>query len=726
LKSPQTDVSSPDSETAPGPPRHANRLAREVSPYLLQHAHNPVDWYPWGPEALERAVREDKPILLSIGYSACHWCHVMERESFENESIAAVMNERFVSIKVDREERPDLDHVYQLVVQLMGRSGGWPLTVFLTPDQRPFFGGTYFPPAERYGMPGFPKVLVALSEAYRTKRDQVEAQAVEIAGAITRVGSGVQKRAARDRTDDGAGIRTDDGGRSAVSPGAVAHAVEKLASRFDETNGGFGQRPKFPSTMPLELLLRTGDPARVAQVKKALSAMRAGGIWDHLGGGFHRYSTDERWLVPHFEKMLYDNALLLRLYADAWRATGESAYADTARAIAAYVAREMTSPEGGFYATQDADSEGEEGKFFVWTPSQIDDACGDDEEAARAAQAWFDVTELGNFEGTGASVLSAPEPEARVAASLGVSVPAFVAARERARARMMAVRETRPKPFRDEKILASWNGLMASALAQAGAALDDPPLVQAAVRALEFVEKHLVVREGSALRALRLWKDGEARGPGFLDDHAFVADAALDVYEATGEPRWVAMAKALADGMGAHFRDETDGTFFFSPDDAPAILVRPKDPFDHAVPSGAAIANRVFLRLGTLLDAKYAAWGERAVENIAPEAAANPQGMAVTVALIDRLVRGSVDVALVGAPADPRTQALARVVHRAYIADRVLAWIDPADPESVAASALFAEGKTGAAGPVAYVCRNRACSLPMADPEALAKALAGN
>jgi uncharacterized protein YyaL (SSP411 family) len=713
-------VSSPERESAPSPARRANRLAREVSPYLLQHAHNPVDWYPWGPEAIDRAVREDKPILLSIGYSACHWCHVMERESFESDSIAALMNERFVSIKVDREERPDLDHVYQLVVQLMGRSGGWPLTVFLTPDQRPFFGGTYFPPADRYGMPGFPKVLVGLSEAYRTKRDQVEAQAEQITGAIGRVGSGVQKRS----------LEPGDRG-GAVSSEAVAHAVEKLASRFDETNGGFGQRPKFPSTMPLELLLRTGDPAAVAQVKKALSAMRAGGIWDHLAGGFHRYSTDERWLVPHFEKMLHDNALLLRLYADAWRATGEDAYADTARAIAAYVAREMTSPEGGFYATQDADSEGEEGKFFVWTPRQIEDACGDDEEAARAAQAWFDVTEIGNFEGTGASVLSTPEPEARQvagAASLQMTVPAFAAAHERARARMMAVRETRPKPFRDEKILASWNGLMASALAQAGAALGEPALVQAAVRALEFVEKHLVVREGrdgSALRALRLWKDGEVRGPGFLDDHAFVADAALDVHEATGEPRWLVMAAALAEGMGGHFRDETDGTFFFSPDDAPSILVRPKDPFDHAVPSGAAIASRVFLRLGTLLDAKYAAWGERAVENVAPEAAANPQGMAVTVALMDRLVRGSVDVALVGAPADPRTQALARVVHRTYIADRVLAWIDPAAPQSVAASALFAEGKTGGAGaPVAYVCRNRTCSLPLADPAELAKALA--
>src|SRR5580658_8485744 len=364
-----------------------NRLAGEASPYLQQHADNPVDWYPWGPEALEKAKREDKPILLSIGYSACHWCHVMERESFEDEAIASAMNASFVSVKVDREERPDLDHVYQLVVQLMGRSGGWPLTVFLTPDQKPFFGGTYFPPADRYGMPGFPKVLQAVWEAYRTRREEVDDQSAKLTHAIEQV--------AADETHAVA----DEAGASASGPGAsaalVAEAGKKLASRFDRVHGGFGHRPKFPNTMSLDVLLRTGQKELV---RKALDAMRAGGIWDHLGGGFHRYSTDERWLVPHFEKMLYDNALLLRLYADAWRVTGEPLYAETARSIAAYLAREMTAPDGGFYATQDADSDGEEGKFFVWTPAEIDAACGDDDDAARAAKAAFDVTDAGNFE----------------------------------------------------------------------------------------------------------------------------------------------------------------------------------------------------------------------------------------------------------------------------------------------------------------------------------------
>ncbi len=690
-----------------------NRLSREISPYLLQHAHNPVNWYPWGPEALQKAKHEDKPILLSIGYSACHWCHVMERESFESESIAALMNDRFVSIKVDREERPDLDHVYQRVVQLTGRNGGWPLTVFLTPDQRPFFGGTYYPPADRHGMPGFPKVLSALSEAYRTRRDQVDAQAGEIVRALGEVGQGRRGGGGEGGEGEGAG---------ALTLELVAAATRKLASRFDDEHGGFGQRPKFPNTMALDVLLRAGDHARV---QKALFAMRAGGVWDHLGGGFHRYSTDDRWRVPHFEKMLYDNALLLRLYVDGWRATGEPLFAETARAIAAYVAREMTSPEGAFYATQDADSEGQEGKFFVWTPGDVDAACVGDDEAALGAKALYDVTEAGNFEGTGASVLATPASFEEVAVDVGMTPDALRAAVDRARIRMLAVRETRPKPFRDEKILASWSGLMAGALASAGAALGDVALTQAAERALAFVERTLIVREsGTQARALRLCKDGAVRGPGFLDDQAFVAEAALELYEATGQPRWVSLATSLAEGIVAHFEDRAGASFFFSADDGPPILVRPKDPFDHAVPSGVSIACRLFLRLGTLVDAKYTEWATRTIEKLAPDAAANPQGMAVTLGLMDRIIRGSVDVVLVGAESDPRTLALAREVHRAYLPDRVLAWVDPSSPRSLRACPLLAEGKTAHAEPVAYVCRGRTCSLPIANARDLAAALA--
>ncbi|HEY5243819.1 MAG TPA: thioredoxin domain-containing protein [Polyangiaceae bacterium] len=671
-----------------------NRLAREASPYLQQHAKNPVDWYPWGAEALERAQREDRPILLSIGYSACHWCHVMERESFEDDAVAALMNQWFINIKVDREERPDLDQVYQLVVQLMGRSGGWPLTVFLTPDQKPFFGGTYFPPADRYGMPGFPKVLQAIWEAYHSKRDEVNAQSAELVKAITDVASGEAREAT-----------------GSLSAALVTSATRKLAARFDDEHGGFGHKPKFPSTMSLDVLLRGGEGPRT---QKALEAMRAGGIWDQLGGGFHRYSTDERWLVPHFEKMLYDNALLLRLYVDGWRAFGDRRHASTARDLAAYVLREMVSPEGGFYATQDADSEGEEGRFFVWTPAQVDEACAGDAEAARVAKRVWDVTDEGNFEESGATVLSlVDEPnDATEAAAL-----------ERARRAMFDVRERRPKPFRDEKVLASWNALMIGAMADAGAALD-PALVAAAVRAMGFVERALVVPEGEGrTRVLRLAKDGVAKGKGFLDDHAYLADAALDLYEATGDPRWVTLARSLGEALLAHFYDTPDGGFFFVPDDGDAILVRAKDPYDHAVPSGASVACRALLRLGALVDVKFHEPAARAVEQLAASAEANPGGMSNTVCLVDRLVRGTVDVVLVGPRGAAATQALARQVFRAYLPDRVVAWVDPADPRSVEACVLLAEGKPAHAEPVAYVCRGRTCSLPMKDPAELAKAL---
>jgi uncharacterized protein YyaL (SSP411 family) len=676
-----------------------NRLASESSPYLLQHSQNPVDWYPWGPEALARARAEDKPILLSVGYSACHWCHVMERESFENADIAAIMNEHFVCVKVDREERPDIDHVYQLVVQLMGRGGGWPLTVFLTPDERPFFAGTYFPPAERHGMPGFPKVLHAVSEAYREQRAQIDARAEEMAAAITRMAVG----------------EPHEGG--AVSARLVDEAAAKLASRFDERSGGFGTRPKFPCTAALDVLLRSGDLARV---HKALHAMRAGGVWDHLGGGFHRYSTDERWLVPHFEKMLYDNAQLLRLYADAWRASGEPLYEQTAREIAAYVAREMTSPGGGFYATQDADSEGDEGKFFVWTPAEVEAACGEDLEAASAAKLAFDVTEEGNFEHTGSSVLSTPVAMDEVARALSLSIDTAESALERARVKMFAAREHRPKPFRDEKCLASWNGLMAGALAQAGGALGDDAMIAASVRALEFVERMLVVTEAQKqVRLHRHVKDGQVRGPGFLDDYAFVADAALDVYEATGDPRWVGFARSLADSILAHFHDAKGDGFFFSPDDAPTTLVRAKDAYDHAVPSGQSIACRVLFRLGSLVDPKYSEPAERAVTQIAKAAAQNPLAMGVTVSLVDRMVRGSVDVVVVGSRGDPATRSLVRAAQGAYVRDRVLAWADPGDPASLDACAALWEGKSAQAQPVAYVCRGRACSLAVASSIAL-------
>ncbi|MGH7435427.1 MAG: thioredoxin domain-containing protein, partial [Polyangiaceae bacterium] len=427
----------------------------------------------------------------------------------------------------------------------------------------------------------------------------------------------------------------------------------------------------------------------------------------------------------HFEKMLYDNAQLLRTYADAWRLTREARHARTAREIAAYVAREMTAPGGGFFATQDADSEGEEGKFFVWTPAEIDAACAGDAEAAAMARAYFDVTGAGNFEASGATVLSTPASIEEAAARASVPVAAAGDAVERARGKLFDAREKRPRPFRDEKILASWNGLMAGALASAGAAFADCGMVEAAARALSFVEEKLVVREGSGARVLRHAKGDVVKGPGFLDDHAYVGDAALDLYGATGDPRWVALARALADTILARFHDAEGGGFFLSPDDGEKLLVRAKDAFDHAVPSGAAVACRLLLRLGTLCDERYSAPAERTLEGLAHAAAQTPMGMSVTVGLIDRLARGSTDVVVVGARSSEKTRALAAAAQRAFVPDLVLAWADPADPATLDACAPLARDKPAQAEPVAYVCRGRTCSRPLRDPEELERDLAG-
>jgi uncharacterized protein YyaL (SSP411 family) len=708
--------------------RPSNRLAREASPYLRQHATNPVDWYPWGEEALGRAKREDRPILLSVGYSACHWCHVMERESFEDEAIARRMNEGFVCIKVDREERPDLDQIYQLVVQLMGRSGGWPLTVFLTPDKTPFFGGTYFPPTDRYGMPGFPKILEAVGEAYRTRRAEVTAQAGELAQAIARIG---------------AGDLPEKPGGEADTPGPdlLERAAAKLGERFDDAHGGFGGRPKFPNTMSLDLLLRRGalehDACALARVRRALDRMRAGGIHDHLGGGFHRYSTDEKWLVPHFEKMLYDNALLMRAYADAHRAMGDRAYADTVRAIAAYVVREMQDPRGGYYATQDADSEGEEGKFFLWTPEEVDEACGEDAEAAHVLRAHFGVTPDGNFEDPHAepsagaarslrTVLSIVRDKAEVATELALPLSKVEDAILRGRALLFAYRAKRPRPMRDEKVLASWNGLMVGAMADAGALLDDASFVASAERAFAFVLETLATEENGVLRLARhatRTEDGEAaRGKGFLDDYAFLADAALVLYEVTGAPRYVTVACRLADTMIRHFHG--DAGFFYTPDDGEPLLVRTKDAYDQAVPSATSIACQVMVKLGALTDTKYTAYASADLERLAPAAIANPAAFGQSIAVLHRLVRGHVEVVLVGPRDSPATRALARTALHAYLPNRLVAWADPADPSAMTAARVLADGKPARDVPVAYVCRDRACAAPVAEPSALERVLA--
>jgi uncharacterized protein YyaL (SSP411 family) len=674
-----------------------NRLAASSSPYLLQHADNPVDWYPWGDEALSKARAEDKPILLSIGYAACHWCHVMEHESFENEAIAKKMNELFVNIKVDREERPDLDHIYQLVVQLMGRSGGWPLTVFLTPDQRPFFGGTYFPPADRHGMPGFPKVLQAMADAYREQRGEVFEQAQEIAQAIDRAG------------------RVPAGGAAEMGPDVLRRASRKLVARFDDRNGGFGGRPKFPNTMSLDVLLRRGalEQDKVAQdsVELALDHMRRGGIWDHLRGGFHRYSTDERWLVPHFEKMLYDNALLLRLYADGFRVFKKERYAETAREIVGYLFAEMRDDAhgGAFFASQDADSEGHEGKFFVWTPSDLHAAIGD-QRLEDVATSHFGITEEGNFEDSGATVLSEVRPIERVASALDLPVDEARAALAAAKAKMLAFREKRERPLRDDKVLASWNALVIGALAEAGRAIGEPSWTLAARAAFATLERALV-RDG---RVGRYLKDGRAASdkPGFLDDQAYFGNAALDLYEATGEPAFVATAESIARAMIDHHWDRAEAGFFFAPDDGDALIARTKDMFDQAIPSGASMAALLCLRLGALRAPDLTEYGEKQLAAVAAGAIDNPFGMGQAVLAIDHLVHGSTDVVVVGARA--AAEPLVQAAYEEYLPRRQVAWVDPADAGSVDAARALAEGKPSASsGAVAYVCRNRTCSMPV-------------
>jgi uncharacterized protein YyaL (SSP411 family) len=684
-----------------------NRLARESSPYLLQHAHNPVDWYPWGDEAFARARAEDRPVLLSIGYSACHWCHVMERESFEDPSIAALMNKLFVNVKVDREERPDLDHIYQWAVQMMGRSGGWPLTVFLTPDKKPFFGGTYFPPTPRYGIPDFPTVLRAVSEAWTRRRAEIERTATELTADIERVTSA---RAPA----------------SEVPRDAARRAAMRLARDFDETHGGFGGRPKFPNTMALDLMLRAaddGDEMSLVRVRKTLDAMRAGGIWDQLGGGFHRYSTDERWMVPHFEKMLYDNALLARLYTDAWRITGDGLYAETVREILGWAVREMRDPEGAFYATQDADSEGEEGKFFVWTREEFQAVL--DEREAALAELVFGVTEAGNWDACSTAakipctVLHRNLPIEAAARRLGFEPEHARALFASARRKLFEAREKRPKPFRDEKVIASWNGLMISACAEAGAAFDDPDMIALARSALATVRARL----WDGRRLYRIWKDGAARIPAFLDDHADLAGAAIDVAEASDDHEALEFARALVEAAIDRFWDEGDGSFTYAPKDADDLIARPRDAYDHAVPSGSSSIAHALLRLAAHFDVpRYEAIAERLLRSHAGSAIDYPMSFGHLIGAMDRLVRGATEIVIVAEKGDPAGQALLREARRAFCPNRVLARIDPATGEGGLASRLGGRRHENGVA-TAYVCRKRTCGLPITTPEALRAAL---
>ena len=680
----------------------ANRLINETSPYLLQHAENPVDWYAWGEEALGRARDEDRPILLSIGYSACHWCHVMERESFENDDIAALMNDNFVNIKVDREERPDLDAVYMEAVQMMTGSGGWPMTVFLTPEGHPYYGGTYFPPEDRGGMPGFPRLLAAASQAYHTNKGEIDRVTRQLSEQMGRTGQMPR-------------------GFTPLTTEVMHNAYSQLATQFDHLNGGFGSAPKFPQPMTPEFLLRYnrhGFNARALEmVELTLRKMAYGGMYDQVGGGFHRYSTDAYWLVPHFEKMLYDNALLARLYLHAWQVTGNPLYRRITEETLDYVLREMTDPAGGFYSAQDADSEGVEGKFFVWTPDELRPLLGDD---ADLVMGYYGVTERGNFEG--ANILNVTTPPETYANQRGVSETDLLAAIARARAVLLDVREQRIHPLRDDKVLTSWNGMMLRSFAEAGAALGRDDYLDAARANAAFLLDRM---RDENRRVLRTWRNGEAKLNGYLEDYACLIDGLLSLHEATLEPRWLQEAVSVADGMIALFWDDAVAGFYDTGSDHETLVIRPRDVFDNAQPCGSSVAADVLLRLAVITgNDDYSAKGATPLRAMQQMLGRAPAATGHWLGALDFYVSLPREIVIVGPTTDSVTADMLDAVSTRFMPNRVLVGVaDPANPP-LKDSPLLEQRVMQGGRPTAYVCENYACQLPVTDAAALAAQLA--
>ena len=681
---------------------HTNRLARETSPYLLQHAPNPVEWYAWGAEALERAKSEDKPILLSIGYSACHWCHVMERESFENEEIARLMNENFVNIKVDREERPDLDQIYMSAVQMMTRHGGWPLTVFLTPDLVPFYGGTYFPPEDRHNMPGFPRILLGVADAYRTRPEEVKQSSTEILSELRRMNI-------TSESSDSLSTSLLDGARQA------------LARSYDSRHGGFGGAPKFPSSMNLDFLLRTyrrtGDEEALRMVVHTCTKMARGGMYDHLGGGFHRYSTDAEWLVPHFEKMLYDNALLSRLYLHAFQATRDDFFRRVVTETLDYVVREMTGEGGGFYSTQDADSEGVEGKFFVWDRGEMVSLLGGDD--ARLFNAYYGVTEGGNFEGH--NILNVRVAAEEAARELKVPEERLADVLERGRQALFEARERRIKPGRDEKILTAWNGLMIESFAEAAAALGREDYRQAAERAADFLLSRL--RRGGLL--LHVYKDGQAKHVGFLDDYSYVLSALITLFETTGDARWLTESVGLAGKMVEEFWDEEDGGFFYTGRSGEKLIVRNKDYFDNATPSGNSVAAEALLRLSTLTgEEDYKRKAVNVLRLVGGPAERYPSAFGYALGALDFHLSTPKEIVVVS-PGDSWKDArpFAEEIWTRYLPNKVVVFASEDDGTLAERVPLLRDRRAEGGRATAYVCENYTCQRPVTDPAELAEQL---
>jgi len=691
---------------------HRNRLQYEKSPYLLQHAGNPVDWRPWGEPAFEAAAGEDKPIFLSIGYSTCHWCHVMERESFEDPQVAAMLNETFVCIKVDRKERPDIDNIYMAVCQMLTGSGGWPLTIMMSPDRSPFYAATYIPKEGRYGLAGLVDIVPRVRTLWRTRREELLAEGRRHVERLRRL---MKVPAATELGSE-----------------TVVAAFNGLAGRYDEANGGFGTAPKFPTPHNLSFLLRywkrTRDGRALAMVEKTLKEMRRGGIYDHVGFGFHRYSTDAFWLVPHFEKMLYDQAMLAMIYLEAFQATGKAEYGDTAREIFAYVLREMTAPDGPFYSAEDADSEGVEGRFYVWSEWEVRELL--DGPAADLIIRRFHIKEDGNWDAqghgdAGSNILHLKGGMAETAGE-GVRIPDAPAAElERVRQLLFAAREKRVHPHKDDKVLTDWNGLMIAALARGAQVLGEKRYEEAAAKALFFITDRMTGQNG---RLMHRWRDGEASIPANLDDYAFLVWGCIELYEAAFDTRFLAQALRLNRDQLEHFWDEAEGGFFFTPDDGEQLLVRQKDAYDGAVPSGNSVAMLNLLRLARMT-------GEADLENkaarlgraLSGKVAQFPVGFTQLLCALTFALGPSHEVVLAGAPGSADLQAMIGALRSRFIPEKVvLVRHEEEDAEGppLAKLAPFVQpyrSDRGAA--LAYVCSNNACALPTSSADGMLRLL---
>ena len=677
-----------------------NSLINETSPYLLQHAHNPVDWFAWNDAAFAKAKAENKPILLSIGYAACHWCHVMEHESFEDETTAKLMNENFVNIKVDREERPDVDQIYMNFVQLTTGHGGWPMTVFLTPHAAPFFGGTYFPPARRYNMPSFREILTSVSDAYQNRQDEIQTSIAGILGELQKVGAS-------------AGAS-----ELSLSTAQLDTAFRGSIKNYDRANGGFGGAPKFPPAMTLEFCLkhwaRTNDESALEIVTNTCRKMANGGMYDQLGGGFHRYSVDAVWLVPHFEKMLYDNAQLAQLYLHVWQATRDDFFKSIAIEIFEYVKREMLDASNGFYSTQDADSEGVEGKFFVWTPAEVEAILGKTD--AKLFRYHFDVSDDGNFEE--ANILHVRQPIAESARQLQITVEALTEVLNRGKKLLFAARESRVKPARDEKVLTAWNGLMLAAFAEGAAILDDDDYLQIARRNANFVLTNL---RGANDLLLRSWKNGAAKLNAYLEDYAFFADGLIALYQTSGEIRWLTEAKNLADAMLAEFWDQDNGGFYFVGNSHEKLIVRSKDYFDNATPSGNSVAADVLLKLHVLTgDEKYHDYATKLFTATAEMMRRYPSAFGRALSALDFYLNPVKEIVII----NDETKELRSEVWTKYIANKIVVIADEQTAlENADFVPLLQERKMIDNKATAFVCENFACQQPVTNAADLSKQL---